>query len=66
MNDDSFSKHLYELLTQVIPGLVRNAGNQNRSALCRHLAADDAEGQGRIAAFLQGLQEWGWTDGSAK
>jgi len=26
-------------------------------------AADDAEGQARIAAFVQGLQELGWTDG---
>ena len=27
------------------------------------VAADDPEGQARIAAFLQGLQELGWTDG---
>jgi putative ABC transport system substrate-binding protein len=27
------------------------------------LAADDAEGQARHAAFLQGLQQSGWTDG---
>ncbi len=27
------------------------------------LAADDAEGQARIAALLQGLQQLGWTDG---
>ena len=27
------------------------------------MAADDPEGQARIAAFLQGLQELGWTDG---
>jgi putative ABC transport system substrate-binding protein len=26
-------------------------------------AADDPEGQSRVAAFLQGLQELGWTDG---
>jgi len=26
-------------------------------------AADDADGQARIAAFLQGLQQLGWTDG---
>jgi putative ABC transport system substrate-binding protein len=29
-----------------------------------NLAADDAEGQARIAEFLQGLQQLGWTDGS--
>src|SRR6266404_7477836 len=27
------------------------------------LAADDPEAQARHAAFLQGLQEWGWTAG---
>jgi putative ABC transport system substrate-binding protein len=27
------------------------------------IAADDPEGQARIAAFLQGLQQLGWTDG---
>ena len=27
------------------------------------LAANDPEAQGRIAAFVQGLQQWGWTDG---
>jgi putative ABC transport system substrate-binding protein len=28
-----------------------------------NLTADDPEGQARLAAFLQGLQELGWTDG---
>ena len=28
-----------------------------------HLAADDPEGQSRVAAFLQGLQEAGWAVG---
>src|ERR1700758_4034068 len=27
-------------------------------------AADDPEGQARVAAFLQGLQQWGWAVGS--
>ena len=27
------------------------------------MAADDPEGQARVAAFLQGLQQLGWTDG---
>jgi putative ABC transport system substrate-binding protein len=27
------------------------------------LAEDDAEGQARLTAFLQGLRELGWTDG---
>jgi hypothetical protein len=28
-----------------------------------NLAADDPEGQARLTAFVQGLQELGWTDG---
>jgi putative ABC transport system substrate-binding protein len=31
-----------------------------RIGVLMHLAADDPEGQVRIGAFLQGLQEWGW------
>jgi putative tryptophan/tyrosine transport system substrate-binding protein len=34
-----------------------------RIAMLMHLAADDLEGQARIAAFLQGLQEWRWAVG---
>jgi len=34
-----------------------------RVGVLMNLAADDAEGQARIAAFLQGLQQLGWTDG---
>ena len=33
------------------------------SAWLMHLAADDPEGQSRVAAFLQGLQEAGWAVG---
>src|SRR5262249_8131057 len=39
------------------PGSVRRIG------VLMNLAADDAEGQGRLAAFLQGLQEVGWAVG---
>jgi putative ABC transport system substrate-binding protein len=44
------------------------AGAQQREAMRRigmlmNLAADDPEGQARVAAFLQGLQEAGWTVG---
>jgi putative ABC transport system substrate-binding protein len=39
-------------------------GEQTRRiGVLMHLAADDPEGQARIGAFLQGLQEWGWTVG---
>jgi putative tryptophan/tyrosine transport system substrate-binding protein len=34
-----------------------------RIGVLMNLAADDPEGQARIAAFHQGLQEWGWTLG---
>ena len=32
-------------------------------SILMHLAADDPEGQARVAAFLQGLQEAGWVVG---
>src|SRR5215510_3545311 len=34
-----------------------------RIGVLMNVAADDPEGQTRIAAFHQGLQEWGWTLG---
>jgi len=34
-----------------------------RIGVLMHLAADDPEGQSRVAAFLQGLQEAGWAIG---
>src|SRR5438309_9533702 len=34
-----------------------------RIGVLMHLAADDPDGQSRIAAFLQGLQEAGWAVG---
>jgi hypothetical protein len=34
-----------------------------RIGVLMHLASDDPEGQARIGAFLQGLQEWGWAVG---
>ena len=44
------------------------AGAQQRERMRRigvltNLAADDPEGQARLAAFLQGLQEFGWAVG---
>ena len=35
-----------------------------RVSVLMPLAADDVEGQARLAAFLQGLQQLGWIDGS--
>ena len=34
-----------------------------RIGVLMYLAADDAEGQARLAAFLQGLKQLGWSDG---
>jgi putative ABC transport system substrate-binding protein len=34
-----------------------------RIGVCMNLAADDPEGQARLTAFAQGLQQLGWTDG---
>src|SRR5215472_18765387 len=34
-----------------------------RIGVLMNFTADDPEGQARIAAFHQGLQEWGWTLG---
>ena len=33
-----------------------------RIGVLMHFAADDPEGQARVGAFLQGLQELGWAD----
>jgi putative tryptophan/tyrosine transport system substrate-binding protein len=35
-----------------------------RIAVLMSTRPDDSEGQARLAAFLQGLQQWGWTVGS--
>src|SRR5437867_12831256 len=42
---------------------AQQSARVRRIGVFRSLAADDAEGQTRIAAFLQGLQESGWTVG---
>ena len=39
------------------------AERMRRIGVLLGLAANDPEGQARIAAFLQGLQQLGWTDG---
>jgi putative ABC transport system substrate-binding protein len=38
-------------------------GPMRRIGVLMNFAADDPEGQARMAAFHQGLQEWGWTLG---
>ena len=41
----------------------QQAQRMRRIGVLMGLAATDAEGQGRLAAFLQGLQEFGWAIG---
>jgi putative ABC transport system substrate-binding protein len=45
------------------PLAVRAQERMRRIGVLMNLAEDDAEGQARVAAFLQGLQQLGWTDG---
>jgi putative ABC transport system substrate-binding protein len=42
---------------------AQQAERVRRIGILMNLAADDVESQGRIAAFLQELQQLGWTDG---
>ena len=42
---------------------AQQAERMRRIGVLMHLAADDPESQARVAAFLQGLQQLGWTDG---
>jgi ABC-type uncharacterized transport system substrate-binding protein len=43
--------------------LRAQSGQMRRIGVLMPLARDDPEGQARIAAFLQGLQKLGWTEG---
>jgi putative ABC transport system substrate-binding protein len=42
---------------------AQQADRVRRIGVLMNTSADDPEGQARIAAFHQGLQEWGWTLG---
>ena len=42
---------------------AQQADRMRRVGVLVNRVADDAEEQARLAAFLQGLQELGWTDG---
>jgi hypothetical protein len=43
---------------------ARSSGNGwRRIGVLMITAADDPEGQARVEAFLQGLQQWGWAVG---
>src|SRR6476620_3550555 len=49
--------------TWPLPALAQQSERMRRVGVLMHTAADDAEGQTRLAAFLQGLQETGWAVG---
>ena len=42
---------------------AQQAERMRRIGALMNLAADDPEALGRITAFVQGLQQLGWTDG---
>jgi putative tryptophan/tyrosine transport system substrate-binding protein len=42
---------------------AQQSARMRRIAVLWSLAADDPEGQSRLTAFAQGLQEFGWTEG---
>ena len=46
-----------------LPAHGQQGERARRIGVLMNLVADDAEGQARIAAFLQGLEQLGWTDG---
>ena len=43
---------------------AQQAAQVRRIGVLMNLAADDPDGQARLAAFRQALQDLGWTDGS--
>jgi putative ABC transport system substrate-binding protein len=49
--------------TWSLPARAQRADRIRRVGVLLHLAADDPEGQARHAAFLQGLQQSGWSAG---
>src|SRR5262249_17488931 len=49
--------------TWPVGALAQQGDRVRRIGVLISLAAEDKEGQARLAAFLQGLQELGWIDG---
>ena len=46
-----------------LAGRAQHPDRMRRIGVLMNLAADDADGKPRVAAFLRGLQELGWSDG---
>ena len=50
-------------VTWPLTARAQQGERMRRIGVLMNAPADDPEGQARIAAFHQGLQEWGWTLG---
>jgi putative tryptophan/tyrosine transport system substrate-binding protein len=50
-------------ITWPVTARAQQGGRMRRIGVLMALAADDPQGQARFVAFVQGLQELGWTDG---
>ena len=63
MRRRDFIKGIAGLAAWPLAGHAQQAESARRIGVLMNLAADDPEGQARLTAFLQGLQESGWSDG---
>jgi putative ABC transport system substrate-binding protein len=51
------------LAARPVAARAQHGERMRRIGVLMNLASDDAEGQARLAAFHQGLQQLGWTVG---
>ena len=63
MRRRDFIKGIAGLAAWPLAAHAQQAESARRIGVLMNLAADDPEGQARLTAFLQGLQESGWADG---
>ena len=63
MRRRSFLTLLGSAVTWPLASRAQQPARMRRVAVLMHTAADDPDGQTRLAAFLQGLQEAGWAVG---
>ena len=63
MRRRDFIKGIAGLAAWPLAAHAQQAKSARRIGVLMNLAADDPEGQARLTAFLQGLQESGWSDG---
>jgi putative tryptophan/tyrosine transport system substrate-binding protein len=63
MNRREFEVLLSLAATWSMPALAQHGKRSRRIDVLMNLAADDPESQARLTAFVQSLQQLGWTDG---